>query len=173
MRRTLCDRVDGRETIRLVNTEVFPLTIYYDASCPICEREVRLLKEFDRENRLQLVDCSPLGFGGEAGYSREAMMRLIHARTQDGRWLIGAPVFAAAYAAAELPLLSRLWGHRALQPVWRVVYPWIANNRQLLSKIGFTHVFDRFVRWLHAREARRALARSQSCHEDRCDLPRN
>lgn len=149
----------------------YPITIYYDASCPICEREIHLLKEFDRENKIELVDCSPIEYVGEDGFSRESMMKLIHAKASDGKWLVGAPVFAAAYAASGIPSLAKLWGARPLQPLWRVVYPWIANNRQLLSKLGFTHSFDRFVRWLHAREAKRALARSQACADDRCDVP--
>jgi predicted DCC family thiol-disulfide oxidoreductase YuxK len=154
-----------------MNSVVYPITIYYDASCPICEKEVRLLKEFDRQNKIELVDCSPNEFDGKDGYSRESMMTLIHARAQDGRWLVGAPVFAAAYAAADMTVLAKLWGNARLQPVWRVVYPWIANNRQLLSKFGFTHAFDRLVRWLHAREAKRAVARSQACVNDQCELP--
>ncbi|MGL5002063.1 MAG: thiol-disulfide oxidoreductase DCC family protein, partial [Casimicrobium sp.] len=88
----------------------YPITIYYDASCPICEQEVRLLKEFDRENKIELIDCSPNNFGGEDGYSRDSMMTLIHAKTSDGQWLIGAPVFAAAYAAVEMNAMSRMWG---------------------------------------------------------------
>jgi predicted DCC family thiol-disulfide oxidoreductase YuxK len=144
----------------------YPITIYYDASCPICQQEVDLLKEFDRENKIELIDCSHKEFGGKDGYSRKSMMKLIHAQAQDGRWLIGAPVFAAAYAAADMSALSKLWGNKRLQPVWRVVYPWIANHRQLLSKFGFTHAFDRLVRWLHAREAKRAVARSQTCAID-------
>ncbi len=146
-----------------MKTVVYPLTIYYDASCPICQQEVDLLKEFDRENKIELVDCSPAAFVGKDGHSRESMMKLIHAKDATGNWLIGAPVFAAAYAAAEMSALSKLWGHTRLQPVWRVVYPWIANNRQSLSKLGLTHAFDRVVRWLHAREAKRAVARSQTC----------
>jgi predicted DCC family thiol-disulfide oxidoreductase YuxK len=148
----------------------YPITIYYDASCPICEREIRLLKEFDRDNKIKLIDCSPLSYEGEAGFSRESMMKLIHAKASDGQWLIGAPVFAAAYAVSGIPSMANMWGARSLQPLWRIVYPWIANNRQLLSKMGFTHGFDRFVRWLHAREAKRALARSQACVDDQCEI---
>jgi predicted DCC family thiol-disulfide oxidoreductase YuxK len=154
-----------------VHSIAYPITIYYDASCPICEQEIRLLKEFDRENKIQLVDCSPNNFWGEDGYSRESMMKLIHAKAQDGRWLIGAPVFAAAYAAVDMTTMSRMWGSARLQPVWRVVYPWIANNRLFLSKLGLTRLFDCVVRRLHAREAKQAVARSQACANDRCDLP--
>jgi predicted DCC family thiol-disulfide oxidoreductase YuxK len=148
----------------------YPITIYYDASCPICEREIRLLKEFDRENKIELVDCSPLSYAGEAEFSRESMMRLIHAKTDDGQWLIGAPVFAAAYAASGIPSMAKLWGASGLQPFWRFAYPRIANNRQLISQLGLTHLFDRFVRWLHAREAKRALRRAQACVGERCEV---
>ncbi|HNY47882.1 MAG TPA: DCC1-like thiol-disulfide oxidoreductase family protein, partial [Casimicrobium sp.] len=36
----------------------YPLTIFYDRSCPLCTREVTVLKQYDHADQLQLVDCS-------------------------------------------------------------------------------------------------------------------
>ncbi|HPV25491.1 MAG TPA: DCC1-like thiol-disulfide oxidoreductase family protein, partial [Casimicrobium sp.] len=58
----------------------YPLTIFYDRSCPLCTREVTVLKQYDHADQLQLVDCSPTDFTEVEGHTREAMMRLIHAR---------------------------------------------------------------------------------------------
>ena len=35
----------------------FPLTVFYDASCPLCASEMHALAARDREARLVLVDC--------------------------------------------------------------------------------------------------------------------
>ncbi len=156
-----------------MNTEIsvqYPLTIFYDSSCPLCTREVTVLKQYDHADQLKLVDCSPKDFAAVDGHTREAMMRLIHARDAAGQWLIGAPVFAAAYTASGFALVARMWGAERLQPMWGVVYPWIANNRMLLSKVGVTSALTWVLHRLHARAAKQALAASSVCHDGQCDI---
>jgi hypothetical protein len=59
--------------------------------------------------------------------------------------------------------------------VWRVIYPWIANNRMLLSRLGAINAMTWALHKLHARAAKRAAARalinSKACAEDQCDIP--
>ncbi|TAG49955.1 MAG: DUF393 domain-containing protein [Betaproteobacteria bacterium] len=152
-----------------MQTVTYPITIYYDASCPLCRREIDLLKQFDTASQIALVDCSPNDYQGEGEHTRAAMMKLIHAKDAGGRWLIGAPVFAAAYAATGFSAIARLWGAKWLQPFWRVVYPWIADNRTLLSKLGAMSAMTKTLHWFHARSAQRALANSAQCQNDACD----
>ena len=114
------------------------MIIFYDASCPLCGREVSILKRYDANDQIHLIDCSPDDFAAVEGYGREAMMRLIHPRDAAGQWLVDAPVFAAAYRAAGFASVASLWGSARLQPFWRVVYPWVTDNRVLLSKLGAT-----------------------------------
>ena len=156
-----------------MNAVQYPMTIYFDGSCPLCTREVRLLTRYDDQKRLQLVDCSPQNFAPIEGHSRDAMMALIHARDAAGLWLIGAPVFAAAYQASGFASIASLWGSQRLQPMWRVVYPWIARNRMWLSKFGAIDGMTWVLHRLHARAANKALAHSRACADDRCDLPSN
>jgi predicted DCC family thiol-disulfide oxidoreductase YuxK len=63
---------------------IYPMTVYYDHSCPLCREEMFALKAYDAENRLQLIDCSIANFSsaeaGKAGYTQQQMMRLIHAQ---------------------------------------------------------------------------------------------
>ena len=37
---------------------VYPLTLYYDSSCPLCNQEMTRLKQHDQADNLKLVDCS-------------------------------------------------------------------------------------------------------------------
>ena len=153
-----------------MNIVQYPLTIFFDGSCPLCRREIALLTEFDDQQHLQVVDCSATDFAPIEGHAREAMMTLIHARDAAGAWLIGAPVFAAAYSATGFASIARLWGSKRLQPMWRVVYPWIARNRMWLSKLGAIDGMTWLLHRLHARAAKKALAQSQACKADRCDV---
>jgi len=126
----------------------YPLTIFYDASCPMCAHEMHALKARDAAGRLLLVDCSASDFddGVLAGtpIRREDLMTLIHARDAGGHWLAGLDVFELAYRAAGLERLAGFWGSRHLRPILARLYPWIAKNRQFLSRLGV----DRLVRRL-------------------------
>ena len=151
-------------------TVQYPMTIFYDASCPLCLREVSLLKRYDPTDQIRLTDCSPIDFAPVDGYGRDAMMRLIHARDAAGQWLVGAPVFAAAYRAAGFASVASLWGSARLQPFWRVVYPWIAANRMVLSRLGATSALGWVLHRLHARAAKQALAASRGCDDGVCEV---
>ena len=153
-----------------MNTVQYPLTIYFDGSCPLCRREIALLTQFDAEKKLQVVDCSATDFAPVDGHAREAMMALIHARDAAGAWLIGAPVFAAAYSATGFASIASLWGSKWLQPMWSVVYPWIASNRMWLSKLGAIDGMTWLLHRLHARTAKKAAAQSQACKDDRGEI---
>lgn len=126
----------------------YPLTVFYDASCPMCAAEMQALSDRDREGNIRLIDCSAADFDdrgpGAEGFGRENLMELIHARDAQGRWLVGIGCFEAAYRAVGLEAGARLWGHRMLRPLMDRAYPWVARHRQMLSRLGG----HRVVRWL-------------------------
>lgn len=113
----------------------YPLTLYYDASCPLCAAEMGALKRRDAQDRLRLVDCSAPGFdGAPAGCTSADLLRLLHAQTADGRVLVGVPAFEAAYAAVgqhAFVTTLRLPGIRTLAE-W--LYPHLARHRQRLPR---------------------------------------
>lgn len=127
----------------------YPLTVFYDASCPMCASEMRALKELDVHGRIVLVDCSAPDFRDDSlkehGFTREALMRLIHARDANGRWLIGIDCFEAVYRAAGLERAARVWGSPRLRRSLTAIYPWIARHRQLLSRIGINAAIRRLI----------------------------
>lgn len=139
---------------------MYPLTVYYDASCPICASEIDAIKAHDTRDRLNLVDCSAQVMADTApansGIDRAALMQAIHARDADGNWLRGVDVFAAVYGAVGIDALARLWSSPRLRPVWQRLYPWIARNRQWLSRLGAPRV----IAWAISLAARRRVTGS-------------
>jgi len=131
----------------------YPLTIFYDASCPMCANEMHALKALDGGGRLELVDCSAPDFDegvlGREDLTRAALMARIHARDADGRWLAAIDVYEATYRAVGLETPARIWGHRLLKPLWSALYPIVADNRQLLSRLGAS----RLMQWLIPKRA--------------------
>lgn len=118
----------------------YPLTVYYDASCPLCRNEMEALKARDAEDLLRLVDCST-GIVAVAGVTRDAMMARIHAQDAAGRWLRGLDVFAAVYGAAGFPVLARVYASSRLRPLLDHGYAWVAGHRQFLSRLGLSRLF--------------------------------
>jgi predicted DCC family thiol-disulfide oxidoreductase YuxK len=115
----------------------YPLTVFYDASCPMCATEMHALKRRDRNGRLTLVDCSAPEFDENEllgdGLKRRDLMGLIHARDAHGRWFVGVDVLALAYDAAGLRRMSRFWRSARLL---RRLYPWAARYRRTHSRLG-------------------------------------
>jgi predicted DCC family thiol-disulfide oxidoreductase YuxK len=151
-----------------MNAPQFPLTIFYDRSCPLCSQELHAIRDYDRHDRLRLIDCSPPGFHSEAaaaaGVSAFDLMHQIHARDAAGRWYRGVDVFIIAYRAAGIEAVARLWAHPSLRPLWDRLYLWIARHRMILSRLHLNAAFGWFVR----RAARRAEARSRACGDGVC-----
>ena len=127
----------------------YPLTIYYDASCPMCAAEMHTLKETDFDNKLILVDCSATNFNEPVSCpaSQEAMMERIHAQDANGQWLKGVDVFAVAYRATGFTMLGKIWGSQTLKPLLSRMYPWVADNRHWLSKTPLPFVVNKFLRF--------------------------
>ncbi len=149
-------------------TVVYPLTLYYDAACPLCAREMQALAAYAGAQRLRLIDCSSPAFSDPetraANLSRAELMRLIHARDGAGQWYRGIDVFVLAYDAVDIRAVARLWAHPRWRPLWERVYPWVAQHRMGLSRLGLGRPFGWWVGWA----ARRAQVRAAGCRDGAC-----
>lgn len=88
------------------------VTVWYDGGCPLCTREIALMRRLDRRRRIDFVDLSG-GKGSACPVDRTAMLERFHAR-EGGRMLSGAAAFAAMWRA--IPLL-RPFGLLARNPL--------------------------------------------------------
>lgn len=135
---------------------VYPLTIYYESACALCNAEMRNLMLRNTGQKLIFVDISAPGFADlPPGTTREELLELIHARQADGTVIKGVDVFRHAYRAAglswvahglELPVLGRLADR---------LYPWVARNRHHFPRPLVSLMFETAIR----RAAMRAAAR--------------
>ncbi|MEM8827458.1 MAG: DCC1-like thiol-disulfide oxidoreductase family protein, partial [Pseudomonadota bacterium] len=75
------------------------LTVWYDGGCPLCVREIALMRRLDRDDAIRFVDVAD---GSTAcPIDRSALLTRFHAR-EDGRMLDGAAAFAAMWRAIPL-----------------------------------------------------------------------
>jgi predicted DCC family thiol-disulfide oxidoreductase YuxK len=82
--------------------------VWFDGACPLCRREIALMRRLDRRNAIAFVDVgrgAPPDGAAACPIDRSALLARFHAQ-EDGRMLSGAAAFAAMWRA--IPLLRPL-----------------------------------------------------------------
>jgi predicted DCC family thiol-disulfide oxidoreductase YuxK len=117
-----------------MRVNAFDIEVYYDGACPMCAREIAMLRRLDRAGRILFVDIAAPGFdAGSIGVAREALMARIHGRLPDGTLVDGVEVFRRLYTAvgmAPLVALTRLPG---VAHALDIAYDWFARRRLRLT----------------------------------------
>jgi len=143
----------------------YPLTLYYESACPLCNAEMTNLMLRNTEGRLRFADVSAAEFNDvPAGTTMQDLLDLIHARTADGRVIKGVEVFRLAYEAVGLKRISAAIRLPVLGPLVEWVYPLLARNRHRIPRRLVGLLFEGATR--RAAE-RAALAR---CDSGTCSL---
>ena len=104
--------------------------VFYDGDCPLCTKEIKMLRRFDRRERILFTDIATPDFRAEAyGKTQDDFMAEIHGRDKNGEWIIGVEVFRQLYTAIGLGPL--VWTTRL--PLIRHLLDWMyrgfAKNR--------------------------------------------
>lgn len=79
------------------------VTVWYDSDCPLCVREIALLRRLDRRGRIDFVDASA---ATGCPLDQETLLSRFHARERGAAIVSGAAAFAAMWRA--IPLLRPL-----------------------------------------------------------------
>jgi len=111
------------------------ITVLYDGDCPLCTREIEMLRRRDPEGRAaRFEDIAAPGFDpARYGKTRAELMARIHGVLPDGRLVEGVEVFRRVYAAVGLGWLVRPTGWPLLRPAFDAAYRWFARNRLRLT----------------------------------------
>lgn len=126
-----------------------PLTLYYDGRCPLCQAEMLYLQHRDHLGLLNCVDITLNDFDANAtGLSCERAMASIHGRMENGEWVTGVAVFAAAYERVGLRRMAWLLSRPSLQPLLGWGYARFARHRYTLSRWFGPSVLRFVKRWL-------------------------
>jgi predicted DCC family thiol-disulfide oxidoreductase YuxK len=113
------------------------LEVWFDGDCPLCRREIALMRGLDRRGAIRFIDLAD--GTGACPIDRGELLARFHAR-EDGRMLSGAAAFAAMWRAVPL-----------LRPLGLM-----ARNRAVLAVlerlyVAFLRVRPRLQRWVAAR----------------------
>jgi predicted DCC family thiol-disulfide oxidoreductase YuxK len=107
------------------------IRVLYDGGCPLCEREISMLRRLDRgRRRIDFEDIAAPRFDPERyGLDQEQVMARIHAVLPDGSVIEGVDVFRRAYAAVGLGWLVAPTRWPLLRGVSEAAYRVFARNR--------------------------------------------
>jgi predicted DCC family thiol-disulfide oxidoreductase YuxK len=118
------------------NTEAPPavapyeVEVFYDGECPLCAKEIALIRWIDRKKRIRFTDIAVEGFNPALyGTDQSSLMAEIHGRDAEGNWLVGVEVFRRLYGAIGLGPVA--WASRApgLSHLLDACYRFFAKNR--------------------------------------------
>lgn len=112
----------------------FAIQVFFDGDCPLCMREINMLRRRDAGQRIRFTDIAASDFDSEAtGKTFEQLMAEIHARLPDGTWVIGVDVFRRLYAAVGLGWLMAPTAWPGIKQLADVGYRIFARNRLRLT----------------------------------------
>ena len=123
-------------TAQQTNPEV---TVWYDSDCPLCVREINLMRRLDRR---EAVDFVSIQGGNGCPISTEDLMKRFHAQEQGEPIVSGAAAFAAMWRAIPvlrpLGLLARfkpvLWVLERMYRGFLKIRPWLQRRvRQMVE----------------------------------------
>ena len=147
----------------------YPLTLFYDAACPVCALEMDHLRERDVAGKLVFVDIGVPGFDPTLyGATLKEMDAQIHALRPDGSMVRGVEALRLAYSAAGLGWVLRPTGWAPLKPLFDAGYRIFARHRRTISRAAAP-----LIAGVRAARASRTAARTQQCKNGACGAPTN
>ena len=131
----------------------WPLTLYHDGDCPLCAREIAVLRRRALPGRLILQDIRDPAFDPSPfGLDVATLAGRLHGRLADGRWVTGLDATVWSWRAAGFERAAGVLGWRWLRPLLDGLYRLFCRLRPQLH-------------WLpHPDGGRR-------CKDDQCQLP--
>lgn len=123
-----------QQAMKDTTDSAYAIEVFYDGGCPLCLREITMLRCWDRQRRIRFTDIDAADFQPAAvGKSYEELMAQMHGRLADGTWLQGVEVFRQLYAAVGFVRLTALSRLPLISQVLNLGYSVFARNRLRLT----------------------------------------
>lgn len=109
------------------------VTVWYDGACPLCQREIRLMRRLDRRHAIRFIDATDPW--SSCPLDRAEILSRFHAREGD-RILSGAAAIAAMWRAIPvLRPLGLLAGWPPATPIFEALYKAFLRLRPRLQRL--------------------------------------
>ena len=130
-----------------MDTNIYPLTIYYESACSLCRSEMTNLILRNTAGRLRFVDISNPDFcTPPPGTTQRGLLNLMHAQRADGTVIKGVDVFRLAYRAVGLDWVAAGLEWPLLRTIADRIYPWVARHRHQFPRWLSRVLFETAIR---------------------------
>ncbi len=110
------------------------LKVWFDGACPLCQREIALMRRLDRDRAIHFVDVSE-DADPSCPIDQSELLARFHAE-EDGTILSGAEAFAAMWRAIpSLRVLGLIARNRTALAVLEWLYARFLKVRPQLQKL--------------------------------------
>lgn len=103
-------------------------TLYFDGTCPLCSKEISLLKKLINESII-FADIHTLSSNDANTPTREALLRRLHLKQTSGEWLIGLDANVAVWSYTKYGFLFKILRWPILRNIADSVYASWADKR--------------------------------------------
>ena len=112
-----------------MQSDIYPLTLFFDGLCPVCRTEMAALRQRDSAHRLRFEDVRADGFSVPEGTTLDRMLTSLHGRTAGDRLVAGVETLRLAYRSVGLGWLVAPTGWPLLRGASERAYLWFARHR--------------------------------------------
>ena len=121
------------DTISATGRNTPAVTVWFDGGCPLCVREISLMRRLDRRQRIEFIDVTGDSNVSACPLDRETLLARFHAR-EAGQIVSGAEAFAAMWRAIPwLRPLGLIARNRVVLAVLEKLYGWFLLVRPRLQ----------------------------------------
>lgn len=108
----------------------YTVEVFFDGDCPLCRREIELLRSLDQRRSIRFTDISDPGFDAIGlGVEHDRLMAEIHGRLPDGQWIRGVETFRQLYEAVGFGWLVAVTRWPGIRHLLDTGYRVFARNR--------------------------------------------
>jgi predicted DCC family thiol-disulfide oxidoreductase YuxK len=108
----------------------YEIEVYFDGACPLCVKEMNLLRSWDADRKIRFTDIAAAEFDPpQIGRTFDELMARMHGRLPDGAWIEGVEVFRRLYSAVGFRRLAWFSRLPLLSQCLDVAYAIFARNR--------------------------------------------
>ena len=121
-------------THSLPDSQTWSVEVFFDGGCPLCVREINMLRRWDREHRIRFTDIDAPDFSAATlGKTYADLMSRIQGRLPDGTWIEGVEVFRQLYTAVGLGPVVWVTRWPVISHIMTLGYRIFARNRLRLT----------------------------------------
>ena len=123
----------------MATTDFSVFEVFYDGQCPLCKREIDMVRRKDKHGRLKLTDIAATDFQQVPGKDLHELMKEIHGRNVNGEFVTGVDVFREIYSRLGLGWLVKISRLPILRQILDVGY-------RVFAYLRFKHASRRMKR---------------------------